>query len=62
MASDLCFVLVGAVVVAGDGASANVGRRANGAIPAIGQVVHLASFVQGGVFKFDKIADFALFV
>src|SRR3546814_18614699 len=50
-------MLVGAVVVAGDGASAHVYARADVGVAHVGQVVGLAVGIQHAVLDFDKVAD-----
>src|SRR3546814_12514737 len=50
-------VLQEAVVVAGDGAGADVGGGADGGVAQIAQVVGLGALAQLGVLDLDEVAD-----
>ncbi len=50
-------VLVDAVVVAGDGACADVDAGADDGVAEVVQVVGLGAFAEGGFFGFDEVAD-----
>src|SRR5580692_944748 len=54
-------VLLGAVVVAGDGSGADVDAGADFGVAEIGEVVGLRSFAQLDLLGFDKIADVRAF-
>src|SRR5690348_10899964 len=57
--ADLRPVLAKAVVIAGDGARANVRARADGRVADIGQMVDLRAFAHLGLLELDEIADLA---
>src|SRR5678815_3979920 len=50
-------VLLEAVVVAEDGARADVRARADDAVAEIGEVVRLRSFAERGLLRLDEVAD-----
>ena len=51
-----------AVIIAGDGASADVRACANDRVAQIGQMIGLCALAQMGFFGFDEIADLCLFL
>src|SRR5699024_4842039 len=57
MAADGGAVLLEPVIVAGDGAAAEIAVLAHVAVSHIGQVGHLGAFAQVAVFQLDKRAD-----
>src|SRR5690606_40670860 len=54
---DLCPVLGETVIVAGDGARADVHLRADGGVADIAQVIDLRRLPDLGVLRLDEIAD-----
>src|SRR3990167_2827118 len=59
--ADNGFVLVDAIVVAGDGASTHVDLVASDGVTQIGQVVGLAALAQHGIFRFHEVTDPGVF-
>ena len=59
--ADAGAVLGCAVVVAGDGAGADVGGFADLGITDVGEMVGLRAFADAGFFHFDEVADVSLF-
>ena len=59
--SDVGVVLGKTIVIAGDGAGADVGRRPDAGVADIGQVINLGGFFDGGVFDLNEIADVDVF-
>ena len=55
--ADQGLVLVGPIVVAGDGARADINPRADLGIAQLGQVVDLGTRTDAGLFGFDEITD-----
>ena len=50
-----------AVVVAGDGAAADVDVGTNLGVAKVGEVVGLAALAEVGLFEFDEVADVGVF-
>ena len=55
--ADIGEMLVETIVIAGDGARADIGARADARIAQIGQMVGLGAFFDPGLLHFDEIAD-----
>ena len=54
-------MLVDAVVVAGDGAGADVDAGADDGVAEVGEVVGLGAFAERGFLGFDEVADVGAF-